>query len=97
MSWKIEIEGTHEVVVGVNMVRLITSEVCVVIADVTFMIESLVTRGRRNSEQNAVASKIIPVGLASVSSCWFSFECLAHLTGFSGCWQRPNTRKCCIL
>lgn len=55
--------ATNSVFVGVNMIRLITVDVDVVVPDVTSTIDTSVTSGRRNSEQKDVTSNSIDEGL----------------------------------
>jgi len=51
-----------EVEVGVNKIREYAVDVYVVVAPVALMMERSVTKGRKNSEQNAVALRVIGEG-----------------------------------
>jgi hypothetical protein len=54
---------TYAVLVGVNNVRLIDVDVCIVVPAVSVMIDVSVTSGRKNWEQNAVTSSVTFSGL----------------------------------
>ena len=59
---------TDLVFVGVNIVNSITVDTDVVVPAVALTTEISVTNGCRSPEQNAVASKLIPVGLFKQST-----------------------------
>jgi hypothetical protein len=51
------------VLIGVNRVRLIEVDVCIVVPAVSLMTNTSVTRGRKNCEQKAVTSSVTFSGL----------------------------------
>ena len=53
---------------GVNIVNSTTVDTDVVVPAVVLTIDTSVTNGRKSSEQNSVASKVIPVGLFILSN-----------------------------
>jgi hypothetical protein len=72
------------------------SDVAVVVPAVTVTTDRFVTNGRRNWEQNPVASKVIDVGLFIIRySSWN--RGVRRLTDFSYYWQQQSTHKYCKL
>jgi hypothetical protein len=59
------IEENYDVLVGVNIVRLIDVEVWIVVPAVALMMDVSVTSGRRNCEQKAETSRVTFSGLSS--------------------------------
>ena len=91
--------ATYAVEVGVSSVRKSIAMVVVVIELVTSTVDTWVSSGFKNSEQNAVALNAIFAGLFPSSELVGSRIVFRgrDLTDFANYWLQPCTRKYCNL
>ena len=78
--------ATDRVLVGVNIVNCITVETDVVVPPIAWITDTSVTNGLKSAEQNAVGSKLIPVGLfilLGLLHYWKSSLRVLHAAGYS--------------